>query len=505
MKNEKSSSVLPVSPSGMNRRKLLQGMLMAGGAVAGTSLVGRSNTTYANQPGVVHVVDVVNDFGAKGDGIADDTGPISDAITFTPEGLIFFPPGIYRVRSTLLIQDKPIILTGSGMGASVIHYEGDGDAVVFESTVDRETEALGPIRGAGVRDIRIQGTGVDSRGAGLRLINGPYISVERVWVRDFGGPGGTGLRLDGIDFYLANVHLQTCDVGMVVDFTFQTTAVNLMVNQNTTGGAKFIHAGSFRWIGGLVQGDGDFGVSFEPDGPAPMQAVTLDGLHFEGDFLSHIRSTLPPPGGTKIGVTNLTIRNNRLGRSSKPVKFIDLAGVLGLDINNNRFFYGWDEDVLLKLRDCAGVVIGLSDINFTTKQNKNLVDVEDVEVIWLGGKVSGRGASASGLAVGTARPPVGRNLEVRGVTEVEDLIVSGQATFHSTGSGTIPAGNAAAVVSDNRVNKGSHITVTLNGNPGADRGVRWIKNRYNDSSPGFTVMLNEVVENKTPFTYTIIN
>ncbi|MGH7451063.1 MAG: glycosyl hydrolase family 28-related protein, partial [bacterium] len=44
----------------------------------------------------------VKDFGAKGDGIADDTTAIQAAIDALPNdgGVVFFPSGIYNITST---------------------------------------------------------------------------------------------------------------------------------------------------------------------------------------------------------------------------------------------------------------------------------------------------------------------------------------------------------------------------------------------------------------------
>jgi hypothetical protein len=365
-----------------------------------------------------------------------DSVAIQSAIASIPGGIVFFPPGTYKVTSTLMVEDKPITLAGTGArwhapplpatAASTIRYEGTGDAIIF-----KRVNAYG-ISGSGVRDLGIEGLGAASTGAGLRLLDSSLlISVERVWIRSFAGPGGVGLRLNGIDFYLADVHLQGCDVGLLVDSTFQTTAVNLMVNQNITGGAKFIHAGAFRWIGGLVQGVGEFGVLFEPGGPGFINAFTLDGLYFEGDF-THVQAKSPPGGGSIIGITNLTIQNNRLTRFQTKVTFFDLTGVLGLVILNNRFFFNADPaidqvDTLLKLRDSASVVIGLSDINFNFALHPDLIDIDGVSVIWLGGDQYGPGAS--GIGIGTPLPPKDQRLAVgQGVTELEDLTVGGGIT-----------------------------------------------------------------------------
>ena len=60
----------------------------------------------------------VTDYGAIGDGIADDTAAIQAAIDDTKGngfgGTIRFPPGVYRTRATLLVDGSDITLLGDG-------------------------------------------------------------------------------------------------------------------------------------------------------------------------------------------------------------------------------------------------------------------------------------------------------------------------------------------------------------------------------------------------------
>ena len=61
----------------------------------------------------------IKDFGAVGDGIADDTAAIQAAITHTKTtqgGVINFPPGDYKITSTILIDEDNVFLQGSGGG-----------------------------------------------------------------------------------------------------------------------------------------------------------------------------------------------------------------------------------------------------------------------------------------------------------------------------------------------------------------------------------------------------
>ncbi len=62
----------------------------------------------------------VRDFGAKGDGLADDTAAFLDAIAKTRRGAIFIPAGRYVIRRILEINKPGIVLRGAGPDQTVL-------------------------------------------------------------------------------------------------------------------------------------------------------------------------------------------------------------------------------------------------------------------------------------------------------------------------------------------------------------------------------------------------
>lgn len=77
------------------------------------------------------VFDVTN-YGAAGNGLADDTQAIKDAIAAVPAegGVVYFPSGTYRVTSQILIDSKPFVdFVGNGY-SSVIKPD-DGAYIVM--------------------------------------------------------------------------------------------------------------------------------------------------------------------------------------------------------------------------------------------------------------------------------------------------------------------------------------------------------------------------------------
>ncbi len=78
----------------------------------------------------------VKDYGAKGDGIQDDTRAITDAIAACRDGIVLFPAGRYRISRTIeidLSQHGPLGITSPG-GSGTIVTEAAGPAFRVKGT-----------------------------------------------------------------------------------------------------------------------------------------------------------------------------------------------------------------------------------------------------------------------------------------------------------------------------------------------------------------------------------
>lgn len=78
----------------------------------------------------------VRDYGAKGDGVKDDTRAIMDAIAASRDGLLLFPAGRYRVSRTIeidLSQHGPLGISSPG-GSGTIVTEAAGPAFRIKGT-----------------------------------------------------------------------------------------------------------------------------------------------------------------------------------------------------------------------------------------------------------------------------------------------------------------------------------------------------------------------------------
>lgn len=214
----------------------VNGLVPAPEAVAGRVL--SDNGSWVAQPTSVGggAYQSVKNFGAVGDGVADDTQAILRAMRARSgsRGTIFFPTGKYLVTSTLSIAEivhEQITFLGEGSNVA----DGSGSAIignmngwVFERGIGDRTDAkiqfanltvsgggLGCIRIIGATGVLVQNCGFFSNGVGLCISSneGP------ITVRDnnFQGPG-VGCYLGGVGMNVTGNNFQRCnDTGLIIN------------------------------------------------------------------------------------------------------------------------------------------------------------------------------------------------------------------------------------------------------------------------------------------------
>jgi hypothetical protein len=98
-----------------------------GSTLVGTIQTGTGATARTVAAKVNDIVSV-KDFGAVGNGTADDTIAIQAAMDAIPStgGSLYFPAGTYILTDVVTITDKPITLHGDGMNISVLKWTGVG-------------------------------------------------------------------------------------------------------------------------------------------------------------------------------------------------------------------------------------------------------------------------------------------------------------------------------------------------------------------------------------------
>lgn len=123
--------------------------------------------------------------GAKGDGTTDDTAAIAAALSAAGSaggGVVYLPPGTYKISSALTIPSK-VTIAGAGMDATTISQVTTSAHGITGTDVSKVT----------IRDLTINGPGSGS-GNGVNLVRSgassiPQCSFERVQAATFGNCG----------------------------------------------------------------------------------------------------------------------------------------------------------------------------------------------------------------------------------------------------------------------------------------------------------------------------
>lgn len=156
----------------------------------------------------------VKAFGAKGDKVTDDTAAIQSAInyaqtlvrdaaspTFNKQqdgATVYFPKGMYKISSTLLVSESDITLVGESAAASVLYApSATFDLVKFYNVSYA-------VYNNGVRNLRFSTPGNATAGYHLTIMNAIYFSADNLLFNGwFGGlriVGGGKLMFRGVMF-----------------------------------------------------------------------------------------------------------------------------------------------------------------------------------------------------------------------------------------------------------------------------------------------------------------
>lgn len=73
-------------------------------------------------PQVPNRVNLKTQYGAVGDGIADDTAALAKAVSEVKSGAIFLPAGKYRITKQIKINRSQVVIRGEGSGKTILDY-----------------------------------------------------------------------------------------------------------------------------------------------------------------------------------------------------------------------------------------------------------------------------------------------------------------------------------------------------------------------------------------------
>lgn len=198
---------------------------------AGAGLVGfrHSSASSTARTVLARLRDTINvkDFGAIGDGVADDTSAIQAALDAIPNSgaILLFPAGSYRVTTTLIL---PTMSSGTSLRPVLIRGESNstdgstGSYITHTSTTQalfqgRGASGIGTAKGViGIRNMQlygayVYGTGSTVTSIGLNLYDCAGINLEQVMFHGF----KYGLQTEGNLYYsvIDGCAFRRCDIG----------------------------------------------------------------------------------------------------------------------------------------------------------------------------------------------------------------------------------------------------------------------------------------------------
>lgn len=298
---------------GIPRRSALMALLAAP-AVAG--LVGRSSA-QADPTGVLNV----RAFGARGDGKAEDAPAIQaaiDAAAAMGAGVVWVPPGRYRLGAQRLVLLSGVSLRGAGVDWShapeagvQLLYEGTGAAVLAQN-----------VKHAAVEDLLIDFSGSDESGGGVHL-NGAWLSTLRnLRILSSGRHGhSSGVLIDTNDgtwgaqhLYLERLEVPSSTVrlrgtgpndqvtttlinvvrGLRYDLDWATavTLIDTTAENFSDVGIRIHNSDQATLVGVDIEGPGDIGLALGPH----VRSLVAMGLSFTG-FTGRARIEGRPQSG----------------------------------------------------------------------------------------------------------------------------------------------------------------------------------------------------------------
>jgi parallel beta helix pectate lyase-like protein/pectate lyase-like protein len=321
----------------------------------------------------------VRDFGAVGDGKADDTAAVQKAVD-SGEGGIVFPKGSYRLTKTVTINldeagftsltsdgTAKIIMAGSGPAFHFVGtHEGSADPGTFKPNV-WEKQRMPSVRGLEIQGDHKEADGIEATGTMQLTITETNIHDLRHAIH---------LTTRNRNIIVSNCHLyHNSGCGVFYDHVnlHQSNIVGCHISYNA-GGGVVTRGGEVR---NVQIGTCDIESNMSPDA-APSANVLLDSTGGSTDEVAILGCTLQhnskSAGSANIWVIGTGVTSTKIdtptqeghiaivGNAMSDVKVnIYLDHARGVSITGNTFWEGFEHDLLIEDSQC--VVVGPNDFD----------------------------------------------------------------------------------------------------------------------------------------------
>jgi len=313
------------------------------------------------------VTATVRDFGAVGDGRADDTAAIQNAVN-AGVGDVRFPDGTYRVTKPIVVELQKVGWTSLiGNGTARIVMAGPGPAFKFVGTHagTADPSAVKPDVWERQRMPIVDGIeiiGAHEEAVGIEATGTMQLLVTRVAVRE--ALHGIHLTTRNRNVIVSDCHLyKNAGVGLYLDHVnlHQINVTGCHISYNGGGGVVVRGSG----VCNLQISGCDIEANMDPDGE-PTANVLVDGggvtaeLAIVGCTIQHTHTAPDSANIRFIGSDsrdriwgNLTISGNVISDTQIGV---DIQKARGVSIVGNTFWKGYQYD--LRIEDSRNVVVG---------------------------------------------------------------------------------------------------------------------------------------------------
>ena len=323
----------------------------------------------------------VRDFGAVGDGKADDTGAIQKAVG-SGAGGIEFPKGSYRITKTVRIAlDKVGYTSLVGDGTAKIIMAGNGPAFHFVGTHEGSAapETLKPNvfekqRTPLVRGLEITASEGNKEADGIEATGTMQFTVTETVIHDL--RHAVHLTKRDRNILISACHLyHNTGCGVFYDHVnlHQSNIVGCHISY-CSGGGVVMRGGEVR---NVQIGTCDIESNMSPDSPAAANVLidstdgSTDEVAITGCTLQHNSKS---PGSANIRVIGKGITSSKndtptqeghiaiVGNAMSDVMInIHLQHARGVSITGNTFWEGFEHDLLIE--DSQAIIIGPNDFD----------------------------------------------------------------------------------------------------------------------------------------------
>lgn len=316
----------------------------------------------------------VRDYGAKGDGKADDTAAVQKAVNANKDGVVEFPKGNYRLTKTVevdLVTLGHVSLNGLD-GAGRVTMAGAGPAFRFTGNHTGSADPKSFKPGALDTQRMPQVNGLEIVGA-----------HEEADALEFTGVMQATVRASLIREVRYGIHLTNRNRNVLIDschiYNLSGVGVffdHLNLHQAIIHGShiSYCKAGGIKMLASEIRNfhftgnDIEYNYDLNAESSADILLDVTEGSVREGSIVSNTIQAKPSPGGANIRIIGnpntpdkvgvLTISGNMISSQKVNVHLVRARGVV---LSGNNVFVGHERAFLLE--ECRNISLGTQVID----------------------------------------------------------------------------------------------------------------------------------------------